>query len=309
MKRLTLLILLCLSWLSGQAITLDSIDLESYLRQQDIQVQTIEAGLYCQFMEQGQGQLPQRGDYVMIDYVGKLIDGTVFDRSGAEPFVFQLGHRQVIRGWERGIPVFPVGSKGLLYVPPQLGFGKSGAGKVVPPNAALIYEIEVLKIMDYEQYDQYMMDLEEKERLAFEANKKKQFVEDKKRINEYAAAQKLKTKRLPSGVSYTLKKKGKGALPKDGDIISFHYKGYLLDGTLFDSSYKRKEPFSFEVGKKKTIKGLEEALRYFKKGNEGWILIPSQLAYGPMEIDEDGTFIPANAVLAFEVKVKNITRQ
>jgi FKBP-type peptidyl-prolyl cis-trans isomerase len=306
MKRISLLLSMTFCYLLTQASTLDSIDLETYLSQNNIQAQLTEAGLYYLIENNGLGDYPKTGDYVMVNYVGKLLNGTVFDQSGDEPFIFQLGYRQVIRGWEKGIPFFKVGSKGTLYIPPNLGYGKTGAGKAVPPNAALIFEIEVLKVMDYDAYDRYMTELEEKERLAFEKQQKEQFSTDKKLIHEYASSHKLKTKRLSSGVSYSLKKKGKGGTPQDGDIITFHYEGFLLDGKEFDSSYKRKQPFSFQFGKGKAIKGLEEALSYFKKGNEGWILIPSKLAYGPMEIDEEETYIPGNSVLIFKVKVLKI---
>lgn len=303
MKRLTFLLYLCLLTNLSFATPKDSIDLETYIQQNELEVETIEAGLYYQLDETGQGDFPKPGDYVMVRYTGRLINNAVFDESGEEPFLFQLGYRQVIRGWELGIPAFQVGSKGKLYVPPGLGYGKVGAGKVIPPNAALIYDIEVLDIMDYAAYDRYMEHLEEKERVAFEEAQRAQFSKDKKLIHEYATSKKLRTKRLSSGVSYSIKKKGKGDVPKDGDFLSFHYNGYLLDGTEFDSSYKRKEPFRFQLGKGKAIKGLEEALRYFKKGGEGWIMIPSKLAYGAMEIDEGGTRIPANSVLVFKVKV------
>ncbi len=306
MKRISILCICCFYGLVSQANSPDSIDLETYINQNEIQAQSAGDGLYYQFFQEGRGDYPKAGDYVKVNYTGRLVDGTVFDESGKEPFIFQLGYRQVIRGWERGIPLFRVGAKGMLYVSAQQGYGKSGAGKVIPPNAALIYEIEVLEIMDYEAYDRYMSALEEKERIAFENAQKKQFAKDKKLIHEYASARKLKTKRLPSGVSYSLKKKGKGDYPKDGDKITFHYDGFLLDDSPFDSSYKRKQAFQFEFGKGRTIKGLEEALGYFKKGSEGWILIPSKLAYGPMAIEEEGVNIPANSVLVFKVKVLKI---
>lgn len=306
MKQITLLLSMCFCYTLTFANTLDTIDLETYLRQNNIQAQTSQDGFYYLLDNEGRGDFPKAGDYVMVNYVGKLLNGTIFDQSGEEPFIFQLGYRQVIRGWEKGIPLFKVGSKGTLYLPPQLGYGKTGAGKSVPPNAALIYEIEVLKIMDYDAYDRYMADLEEKERIAFEKQQLTQFSTDKKLIHEYASSHKLRTKRLSSGVSYSLKKKGKGDTPRNGDIITFHYEGFLLDDKVFDSSYKRGQPFSFQFGKGKAIKGLEEALGYFKKGSEGWILIPSKLAYGPMEIDEEGTYIPGNSVLIFKVKVIKI---
>lgn len=306
MKRLFFCSVFLLSALYLAAHPIDSIDLETYLFQNNIQTKQTEEGLYFNIDVRGSGDYPKAGDYVMISYVGKLLDGTTFDSSEEEPFVFQLGYRQVIRGWEFGIPQFQVGSKGTLYVPAPLGYGTAGAGKTIPPNAALIYNIEVLQVMDELAYDTYMEKLDERERIAFESAQKQQLLDDQKLINEYAANNKLKTKRLPSGVSYAIKKKGKGDTPKAGDLVRIHYEGFLTDGSKFDSSYDRKETLEFEVGKGRVIQGLDEAISKFKKGSTGWILIPSKFAYGPMEIDEEGTYIPANSVLAFSIKVVDI---
>lgn len=306
MNRILLCAVLFLSLFQAKATTIDSIDLETYLFNNNIQTKQTEEGLHYRIDVRGSGDYPKPGDYVMINYVGRLLDGSEFDTSEEEPFVFQLGYRQVIRAWEFGIPLFQVGSKGTLFVPPHLGYGQAGAGKVVPPNAVLIYDIEVLQIMDELAYDKYMDELDERERIAFENAQKEQHRTDNKIINDYTRENKLKTKRLASGVTYSIKKKGKGKTPQTGDKVRIHYEGFLTDGTRFDSSYDRKETFDFTVGQGKVIQGLDEAIQYFKKGSNGWVLIPSKHAYGPMEIDEEGTFIPANAVLVFKIKVVDI---
>ena len=152
-----------------------------------------------------------------------------------------------------------------------------------------------------------MKELEVKERQRFEEKKKEQFATDKKIIQNYAVDNKLRTKRLASGVSYVLTKKGKGSTAKPGDFIEVKYKGQLTDGTVFDDSYgKRAEPFKFVLGKGKAIEGWEEGLKNFKKGSEGWLLIPSALAYGPRAIREGKINIPANSVLVFKIKVVDL---
>ena len=153
-----------------------------------------------------------------------------------------------------------------------------------------------------------MKEVEAKERRKYEEHKKKQFSEDKKIIQKYALKNKLKTKRMPSGVSYVLKKKGKGETAKAGDMIEVHYEGRLTNGDVFDSSFD-KEPFKFVLGKGKTIQGWEDGLKNFKKGSEGWLLIPSKLAYGPRSIREGKINIPENSVLIFKIKVVTINRK
>ena len=92
----------------------------------------------------GAGDTPQPGDYVVVHYTGALQDGTKFDSSldRGEPFVFQIGVGQVISGWDEGVGSMKVGGKRRLTIPPELGYGARGAGDVIPPNAALIFDVE-----------------------------------------------------------------------------------------------------------------------------------------------------------------------
>ena len=282
--------------------------LTTYFEENQLQPAASNDGFFYQMETEGKGAEAKYGDYVLINYKGSLLDGSVFDSTeGDEPFVFRVGHRQVIKGWDLGIQEFKEGAKGTLFIPSKLGYGKNGIGDEIPAHADLIYEIELLKIMDSKQYNQFMKELEVKERKAFEKRKKDQFTADKKIIQKYAVKNKLKTKRLPSGVSYAFKKKkkGKGDIAKDGDFLEVHYEGRLVDGTVFDSSFDG-EPFKFQLGKGKVIRGWDDALKNFKKGSEGWILIPSELAYGPRSIREGKIHIPANSVLIFRIKVLKI---
>ncbi len=282
--------------------------LTTYFEENKLEPEASSEGFFYSFEKKGKGAKVKYGDYVLINYKGTLLDGSVFDSNeGEDPFVFRVGHRQVIKGWDLGIQEFKTGSTGTLFIPSKLGYGKNGVGDEIPPHADLIYEIELLEIMDSKQYNQFMKKLEIKQRRDFEKKKKEQFTADKKIIQKYAVKNKLKTKRLPSGVSYAFKKKkkGKGETAKAGDFLEVHYEGRLVDGTVFDSSFDG-EPFKFQLGKGKVIRGWEDALKNFKKGSEGWVLIPSELAYGPRSIREGKIHIPANSVLIFRIKVLKI---
>lgn len=284
------------------------VDLATYLETQNISAKTTDVGLFYEITKDGTGRKPKMGDYLALNFKGKLLDGTVFEESDpADPFVFQVGYRQVIRGWDLGIREFPLGSKGTIYIPPNLGYGKRGAGQEVPPNAALQFEVEVLKILTEQEYDEYMEELERKEQVAYEAEINAQFVNDKKLIQEYALSQKLRTKRTASGLSYVITKKGKGENANTGDELEVTYEGYLLDGKPFDAT-KGKETYKFPLGSRKVIKGWEEGLLHFAEGSEGILLIPSKMAYGPRAIYEENVAIPANSVLVFKIKVERIKR-
>jgi|TARA_B110000908_G_scaffold171782_1_gene235878 peptidyl-prolyl cis-trans isomerase A (cyclophilin A) len=103
-----------------------------------------------------------------------------------------------------------------------------------------------------------------------------------------------------SGLRYTILSKGDGVSPNKGDMVKVHYKGQLLDKTVFDSSYKRNEPIEFKVGIGQVIPGWDEGILLLNKGDKARFVIPSQLAYGESGA---GGVIPPNATLIFEVEL------
>lgn len=96
----------------------------------------------------GTGPEAKKGDSVTVDYTGWLADGTKFDSSKDKnkPFTFTLGAGKVIPGWDQGVAGMKVGGTRRLTIPPDLGYGAQGAGGVIPPNAILVFEVELKKI-------------------------------------------------------------------------------------------------------------------------------------------------------------------
>ncbi|MCI0520816.1 MAG: FKBP-type peptidyl-prolyl cis-trans isomerase [Chloroflexi bacterium] len=96
----------------------------------------------------GDGAEAVKGNTVLVHYTGWLTDGTKFDSSldRGQPFQFTLGAGRVIQGWDIGVAGMKVGGKRKLTIPPDLGYGASGAGGVIPPDATLIFEVELLEI-------------------------------------------------------------------------------------------------------------------------------------------------------------------
>lgn len=109
---------------------------------------TTDSGLKYEDLTEGTGDEATKGAHVSVHYTGWLTDGQKFDSSKDrnEPFSFPLGAGHVIRGWDEGVQGMKVGGVRKLTIPPELGYGVRGAGGVIPPNATLVFEVELLGV-------------------------------------------------------------------------------------------------------------------------------------------------------------------
>lgn len=237
---------------------------------------TTESGLQYEITEKGTGEQPQAGDKVTVHYTGYLADSakTKFDSSldRDTPFSFKLGKGQVIPGWDEGIALLSVGDKATFTIPADLAYGERGAGGVIPPNADLIFEVELISFETPEPI------------LPFDVAGKDTITTE-------------------SGLQYIMVREGEGVLPYASQIVSVHYTGYLMDGTIFDSSVERGDPIVFPVGTGRVIPGWDEGIMLLNKGAKARLIIPSNLAYGEQGA---GDIIPPNSTLVFDVRLLEI---
>ena len=112
------------------------------------EVQVTASGLRIIDLKEGNGAVASAGQTVVVNYRGTLENGEEFDSSyGRKPFTFPLGAGRVIKGWDEGVAGMAIGGKRKLVIPPELGYGSRGAGNVIPPNATLFFEVDLIEIL------------------------------------------------------------------------------------------------------------------------------------------------------------------
>ena len=233
---------------------------------------THDSGLKYKVLTEGTGPAPREGDLVFVHYVGTLNDnGTEFDssRKRGKPFSFPLGRGQVIKGWDIGVAEMKKGGKRILVIPPQLGYGARGAGQVIPPNATLRFEVELLDI---------------------------------KAPPTPWSTEGKSVKSGPKGLKYIVYEDGKGARPKKGQTVSVHYSGFLESGKMFDSSVIRGAPIQIPIGVGRVIKGWDLGIPLMKVGAKYKLIIPAKLGYG----DRPAGAIPPGSTLHFDVELVSV---
>lgn len=127
-------------------VAIDAKIIEDHLAENNIEAISTEDGMYYVITQEGNGEKPETGNSVVVNYTGKLLDGTVFDSNNKGNFSFPLGQGRVIKGWDLGIALLTKGAKATLYIPSGLAYGARGAGAQIGPNSVLIFDVELVDI-------------------------------------------------------------------------------------------------------------------------------------------------------------------
>lgn len=225
-------------------------------------------------LQEGEGDTPQVGQLVTLNYQVSLDDGTVIDSSEqtGQPVQFMLGQNMVIPGVEEGVLQMNLGSVAEIIIPPDQAYGEQGVPGIIPPNSTLTFEMELLEIEDGPPPPP-------ESPTSVDAG-------------DYTTTD--------SGLQYFDLAEGDGDIVEPGQTVSVHYTGWLEDGTMFDSSLTRGVPFPFTVGAGQVIPGWDEGVTGMAVGGVRQLVIPSDLAYGDAGA---GGIIPPGATLIFEVEV------
>jgi peptidylprolyl isomerase len=254
------------------------------------EIVTVESGLKYLDDSLGTGQEVKPNDLVTIHFKGWSIMDTAnlfgdwsIDQQRAaymigdskmrnQPVKFVLGTASFIQGCDEGIIGMKVGGTRTIVIPSELAYGDKGIGPI-PPNSDLKLVIEVLDARD--------------------------------RINvELWDVDPSLFKTSESGLQFAILNEGEGNFADSANVVTVHYSGYLENGTKFDSSVERDEPFSFILGMGQVIPGWDEGIRLLKKGGKAKLVVPPGLAYGELDLER----IPANSTLIFDIELLDIQK-
>ncbi len=249
-----------------------------------------ENGVRYEVIQPGKGQSPTLSDYVTVHFRVMRADGSLIDdsrREGAQTHLVS----DTLFGWQEVLPKMQEGAVWRIHVPAELAFGEQGLGDIVAPNEPLAFEIELIDVMTQEEWQAARLEAFKAREAEREANRK--FLKEN--------AEKPGVTVTESGLQYEVLVEGGGARPKPEDRVQVHYRGMLIDGTEFDSSYKRGEPAEFPINR--LIQGWQEGLTLMNEGAKWRLVVPAELGYGDRGA---GELIKPGDTLIFEVELIRI---
>jgi peptidylprolyl isomerase len=238
----------------------------------------IAPGVKTREIKEGTGEPCPPGAKVKVHYTGWLTDGTVFDSSKDKgPAEFSLNG--VIQGWMVGIPGMKPGGIRKLVISPDMGYGARGSPPKIPPGSTLIFEVEFLEVIPPPKPP---------------SGPGRPMSDGSDGGTEDPGLKPIGSE----GLKYRDLKEGSGDPVKPGASVTVHYTGWLVNGTVFDSSRKGGEPVPFSL--KGVVRGWQEGIPGMKPGGIRKLVIPPALGYGN---EPQGDNIPANSTLIFEVEL------
>lgn len=233
-----------------------------------------DSGLQYVEVIAGTGASPTSGDIVEFHFVGRLADGTVFGDSytQGQPLSVIVGRDQLVPGWEEGLLLMKEGGQASLIIPPDLAFGETGAGGVIPPNATISMDIELLSVTT---------------------------------PPAPAAVDEADFTTTESGLKFYDLVEGSGGSPETGDSVTVDFTIWLQDGAGFiASSTQSQQPLSFVLGRGDIVfPGWDEGMLTMQTGGTRQLIVPPDLALG----DSEAPGIPANSTLVMEVTLLSWT--
>lgn len=267
-----------------------------------------ETGLMYKFHNRGTDTLhPQYEQVVTVKMSKRLGDSVLestnlIDSNGIDQYLRKTTFKGAV---EEGILMMTIGDSVTFLISTDSinkYYPAKNPIKNFKSDSYLAFDVKLMNIKTMEEVQRE----QEQKRMAYVSDRKEK---ESQELSQYIQDNHIEAKPTASGLYLTETTKGKGVSPKDGDSVTVHYTGMFLDGTIFDSSVKRNQPFGFVVGTKQVIEGWEQAIRMMKKGSVATIILPSSLAYDSTGYRNPQTgkyFIPPYSPMKFDIQLLEI---
>lgn len=282
---------------------LELADLTVYLSGNYPDLDPTESGLFIVKEKSGKGKMPKDGDFLNFDFKVSVLNGaTLYDsQKSGRPGEVEKGKPFDTQGFTEGLNTMRIGDEITLIVPSKLAFKDQGRQGMIEPYTTLIYWLRLNSATTKAQHDKEIA----AKKAAKEKEEKTLQAQEIETLTNYIKKNNITVDPTPSGLYYIETEAGTGVQAAAGDKVKVHYNGTLLDGTKFDSSYDRGEPFEFTLGKGQVIKGWDEGIAMMKVGGKATFIVPSSIAYGARA---RGGVIHAYAPLKFDVELVDVTK-
>lgn len=263
----------------------------------------LASGLYFNKIQSGKGRPVKEGMYVTFDFEIRLLNGGLIYSSieANFPGSFKYGERFDTQGLMEALGLMKVGDEAELLIPSALAFGEGGRPGMIDPHTPLHYFVRLTAVKTEAEHQVELAQKAKEEEARLQAMK----MQEPAIIAKYIADNAIGVQPTASGLYFISTLEGTGAQPIAGDKVKVHYSGTLLNGTKFDSSYDRNQPFEFTIGQGQVIKGWDEGIALLKVGGKATLILPSELAYGERQA---GEIILPFSPLKFEVELIEIVK-
>ena len=266
--------------------------------------EALKSGLYFNRIKSGKGRKVKDGLFLTFDFEIRHLDGKMVYSSveANRPASYEYGKKFDTEGFMEALGLMRQGDEAEFINPSSLCFGEKGRQGMIEPYTALHYFVRLTSVKTKAENDKEVEAKRKNEAAIKEATR----LQEASTLAKYIAENEITVEPTASGLYFISTLEGEGELAVAGNEVRVHYTGTLLDGTKFDSSVDRNEPFEFVLGQGQVIKGWDEGIAMLKVGGKATLIIPSSIAYGERQA---GALIKPYTPLKFDVELIEIIKE
>ena len=253
-------------------------------------------------INKGKGRFAKAGDIMKVFFTFQTLEGdTLLDFNTGKPYELVFGDMALGQGFYEGLSLVSKGGEAEFIIPSSLAWGEEGFQGTILPYTPFKFNLQIVDIMTSDEYEAEQKLIQEQE----ESANAKRLLEEPKRIAEYLKSHNIDVKPTSSGLYFIETEDGDGDSVRMNDLVSVHYTIYNIDDKLIESSLDYGQPIPFVYGSNQMIPGIEEAVGYMRVGGKSRIIVPSQLGFGDIKIDDN---LPANSALVIDLELVEVKR-